>query len=205
MRCAAVLACVLAVALVCVVNAQKRPLTETEVPAGWAEPQYSNNPNPMATLVEVGTRANKLDTVKGTSSSASSSSQVSQTSGSSGGGTDEGELHMTLNGQKVSMYPAAVIPGPWLGSFSARMDGMGIGVPPYAFDPANYARLGGYRALTNKYSDGTSYPLNMQKYDFFPYTNGGSYVGQGTAEYSAPLFIQEEEEFEEDPEEEENF
>ena len=66
--------------------------------------------------------------------------------------------------------PAAAgnaIPGPWFGSYAARMDPLGYNVPPYAFDPAKFSVLGPYRALTNRYSDGTPYPLNMQKFDYF--------------------------------------
>jgi hypothetical protein len=39
--------------------------------------------------------------------------------------------------------------------------------PADAFDPKKYSVLGPYRALTNRYSDGTPYPLNMQKFDHY--------------------------------------
>lgn len=42
------------------------------------------------------------------------------------------------------------IPGPWFGSYAARMDPQGYNVPPYAFDPAKYSVLGPYRALFNR-------------------------------------------------------
>jgi len=185
-----------------------KPLTSEEVPAGWAEPEYSNSLTenvplqPLPTLVELRSTKDSVAEKKAATTVSKSQSQQQaksqttqqQVSGSSAG--SGGEVQMNINGQRVSMYPAAVIPGPWFGSFSTRMDGMGYSVPPYAFDPNNYARLGPYRALTNKYSDGTSYPLNMQKYDNFPYSYGGAWAGPTTGEYVAPLsLVQEGEDF----------
>jgi len=185
-----------------------KPLTASEVPEGWAEPEYApeasarqsspSSTTTTPTLVEVHASKDSVAEKKSASSTASKS-QSTKFSGSSSDGSAGGEVQMVINGQRVSMYPAAVIPGPWFGSFSTRMDGMGYSIPPYAFDPNNYARLGPYRALTNKYSDGTSYPLNMQKYDDFPYTYGGQWAGPTTAEYVAPLsFVQEGEDFHQD-------
>ena len=52
-------------------------------------------------------------------------------------------------------------------------------MPPYAFDP-RFASFGTYRPLVNVYSDGTTYPLDMSKYDFY-----GS-AGTGPATPGAP-------------------
>jgi hypothetical protein len=196
-----------------------KPLTATEVPEGWSEPEYAPEANSQQsssssaattpTLVEVYSTKDSVAEKKSASSATSSTASKakatkfsgSSSDGSSSGGGAGGEVQMVINGQRVSMYPAAVIPGPWFGSFSTRMDGMGYSIPPYAFDPNNYARLGPYRALTNKYSDGTSYPLNMQKYDDFPYTYGGQWAGPTTAEYVAPLsLVQEGEDFHQEEE-----
>ena len=64
-----------------------------------------------------------------------------------------------------------VVPGPWFGAYNSR----GVSAPPYAFDPAQYASWGPYVTLTNKYSDGTQYPLNMRQYDYY----GGILSGSG--------------------------
>jgi len=133
-------------AAVCATN----PLSAAEVPTDWAEPEYAHDDHLVATLVET------------------DSAQV-------GSASHSGSSHKGAPGVK-GMYPAAIIPGPWFGSFASRMDSLGYSIPPYAFDPKNYAKLGPYRALTNKYSDGTAYPLNMQKYDYFPYDMNGNYA-----------------------------
>lgn len=56
-------------------------------------------------------------------------------------------------------------PGPW-------MYGYGSMAYNHHLSPKG-ERLGPYRALTNHYSDGTPYPLNMQKYDYFPSNAAG--------------------------------
>lgn len=77
----------------------------------------------------------------------------------------------------TSAYTSPTIPGPYLGSYAGRMDGMGYTVPPYAFHPGQYQNLGPYRALNNMYSDGTPYPMNMQKFDYFYQPGAAGYEG----------------------------
>ena len=56
-------------------------------------------------------------------------------------------------------------------SFALQNDPTGFGVPPFR---SNYALLGGYRPLYNIYSDGTPYPLDMSKFDYYGEKGGES-------------------------------
>jgi len=134
-------------------NTWARPLAPTEVPQGWGEPEYSGSSADGHRFAE----------------------QFPSTASSVSGSGSVGGFGASIPG----MYPGSTIPGPWFGSFSTRMDEMGYTVPPYAFDPASFARLGPYRALTNTYSDGTPYPLNMAKYDNHPYDANGAPIAAG--------------------------
>jgi len=109
-----------------------------------------------------------------------SSSSAAASSGSSSGADPSLFFPPHLAGVQTPM-----IPGPWFGSYSTRMDELGFSIPPYAFDPAHFQRLGPYRALTNKYSDGTSYPLNMGKFDYFPMGAEPGLFGTGAAPIGA--------------------
>jgi hypothetical protein len=156
------------------------PLTASQIPTGFVEPEYAQiNLAPheieATPLVEDESIPRFMEVHSGKAASRATTNQKSTAP------PPGGQVNFNLNGQSGSFYPAAVIPGPWFGSFSTRMDSLGYSVPPYAFDPANFARLGPYRALTNKYSDGTPYPLNMQKFDFAPFDASGA----PTAAYGA--------------------
>jgi len=135
------------------VSSWARPMVPTEVPQGWSEPEYSS---------DLSSESHRFLEQFPTSASVSGSGSV-------------GGFGAALPG----MYPASTIPGPWFGSYATRMDEMGHNVPPYAFDPASFARLGPYRALTSSYSDGTPYPLNMGKYDNHPYDGNGAPLAAG--------------------------
>jgi hypothetical protein len=192
--------CIAVLALLAVAHAAS-PMSPDQVPKGYTEPEYAtpkeHDEAPAHTeMLEVGDMpmfANPIPTPSGyrfaeqSGSSGSSSASMSSQSGSSSGSSGSGLAN--LNG-----YPSPLIPGPFFGSFAARMDAIGNSIPPYAFDPQQYLRMGPYRALTNKYSDGTSYPLNMQKFDQFPmgqpdqiglYGSGGAPVA-GAAGAAAP-------------------
>jgi hypothetical protein len=149
-----------------------KPLTASQVPTGFVEPEYAQvnlAPHEIEATPLVEDSIPRFMEVKSGKAMARTTTTQKSTAPPPGG-----QVNFNLNGQTGSFYPAAVIPGPWFGSFSTRMDSLGYSVPPYAFDPANFARLGPYRALTNKYSDGTPYPLVMNKFDSFPFDASGA-------------------------------
>jgi hypothetical protein len=143
-----------------------RPLTASQVPQGFVEPEYAQislTPHEIEAtpLVDDESIPRFMEVHSGKAAMHAKAKSTQQAPPAAGG-------------QPGSFYPAATIPGPWFGSFSTRMDSLGYSVPPYAFDPANFARLGPYRALTNKYSDGTPYPLNMDKFGYAPFDASGT-------------------------------
>jgi len=148
-----------AVLLLCLVAAACAavPKAPWDVPSEWAEPVYSEMTDPSFAEMD--------EMIPGSSQSGSSNPTP------------------IVSGGEPFPPPGAIasgIPGPWLGSFATRMDSLSPGVPPYAFD-ATYARVGPYRPLLNKFSDGSSYPLDMQKFDEFPMdANGNPLAPQGS-------------------------
>jgi hypothetical protein len=92
----------------------------------------------------------------------------------SGSESSSSESGSSESGSVAAAAPPAgtfLVPGPWFGSFTARMD-TGYNLPAFNFDPTKPLQLGPYRALMNVYSDGETYPLNMQKYDYYGGANG---------------------------------
>jgi len=138
--------------IVSVVAGPSKILTPDQVPEGFYEPEYLDQPqqqdsalptnaadaSPSVSLVEV------LETHE-LSNSAVVASSTQQ-----------------LHASQASLFP--LIPGPWLSSYAASIED-GVSIPPYIFNPSFVT--GNYRPVLNLYSDGTPYPLNMVKFDYF--------------------------------------
>jgi len=198
--------CVLVALCLSVDSAMVKPITPLEVPQGFVEPEYSGKENPTLSkyetiftsppeFIDMGPppafhalprtppapfAASDEDTAKLMRFRAVASAHP-MSSHSSASRSSAGADPSLFSPAHLAGIQTPMIPGPWFGSYATRMDEMGFSIPPYAFDPANFQRLGPYRALTNKYSDGTSYPMNMGKYDYFPMGGNPGLFGSGGA------------------------